>query len=212
MTRKEAIEIVKTAFSVWELEFRRAPNDDWSEEHEALDMAIETLRQETVSRETYDHEFNLRKEFEMKVFELEKKIAEQEGRPKGDLISRAEAIDALRYAQHRFTVADEAGGMGSVKWSEDVIYFAAAERVLTELPSADRPRGEWVNDEHDMPTIEPKRGRWIKDICEYDRAYHFKCSVCGEWNGLSVEEWNWEPNFCPNCGADMRGEKNNGSR
>ena len=44
MTREEAIEIVKTAFSVWELEFRRAPNDDWSEEHEALDMAIEALK------------------------------------------------------------------------------------------------------------------------------------------------------------------------
>ena len=47
-----------------------------------------------------------------------------------------DAIDALRYAQHRFTVADEAGGMGTVKWSEDVIYFATAERVLAELPSA----------------------------------------------------------------------------
>lgn len=64
-----------------------------------------------------------------------------EDEPQGDLISRAEAIDALRYAQHRFTVADETGGMGSVKWSEDVIYFAAAERVLTELPSASRPKG-----------------------------------------------------------------------
>ena len=53
-----------------------------------------------------------------------------------DLISRQAAIDALRYAQHRFTVADEAGGMGTVKWSEDVIYFAAAERVLSELPPA----------------------------------------------------------------------------
>lgn len=53
-----------------------------------------------------------------------------------DLISRQAAIDALRYAQHRFTVADEAGGMGTVKWSEYVIYFAAAERVLSDLPSA----------------------------------------------------------------------------
>lgn len=53
-----------------------------------------------------------------------------------DLISRQAAIDALRYAQHRFTVADEAGGMGTVKWSEDVIYFAAAKRVFDELPSA----------------------------------------------------------------------------
>ena len=63
-----------------------------------------------------------------------------------DLISRQAAIDALRYAQHRFTVADEAGGMGTVKWSEDVIYFAAAERVLSELPSA-QPEQRYTEEE-----------------------------------------------------------------
>lgn len=52
-----------------------------------------------------------------------------------DLIERQAAIDALRDAQHRVTVADEAGGFGTVKWSENVIYFAAAERVLSYLPS-----------------------------------------------------------------------------
>ena len=65
-----------------------------------------------------------------------------------DLISRQAAIDALRYAQHRFTVADEAGGMGTVKWSEDVIYFATAERVLAELPSAQPERmnnRQWID-------------------------------------------------------------------
>ena len=46
MTREEAIEIVKTAFSAWESEFR-VPNDDWSEEHEALDMAIKALKADT---------------------------------------------------------------------------------------------------------------------------------------------------------------------
>ena len=61
-----------------------------------------------------------------------------------DLIDRKAAIEALRYAQHRFIVADEAGGMGTVKWSEDVIYFAAAERVLAELPSA-QPERTCVN-------------------------------------------------------------------
>ena len=67
------------------------------------------------------------------IIELADKALEQQ--PCEDTISRQAAIDALRYAQHRFTVADEADGMGTVKWSEDVIYFAAAERVLSELPS-----------------------------------------------------------------------------
>lgn len=49
MTKEEAIEIVKSAFSAWESEFR-VSNDDWSEEHEALDMAIEALSAETRDR------------------------------------------------------------------------------------------------------------------------------------------------------------------
>ena len=59
---------------------------------EALNMAIQALEQETVSKETYDHEFNLRKELEMKVFELEQKIAEQEDRPKGKWIPCSERL------------------------------------------------------------------------------------------------------------------------
>lgn len=87
-----------------------------------------------------------------------------------DCISRKAAIDALRYAQHRFTVADEAGGMGTVKWSEDVIYFAAAERVLTELPSA-----------------QPDLDEWCTDCKEYDSERH----CCPRWNRVireAVEE------------------------
>ena len=65
-----------------------------------------------------------------------------------------DAIDALRYAQHRFTVADEAGGMGTVKWSEDVIYFATAERVLAELPSAQPERMTENREECGMTNFE----------------------------------------------------------
>ena len=56
MTKEEAIEIVKSAFSAWESEFR-VPNDDWSEEHEALDMAIEALKADRPRGEWIDTEF-----------------------------------------------------------------------------------------------------------------------------------------------------------
>ena len=97
-----------------------------------------------------------------------------------DLIDRQAAIDALRYAQHRFTVADEAGGMGIVKWSEDVIYFAAAEKVLDEMPTIE---------------AEPvRRGKW-ETRNEYS-WYSIYCSVCGKWQ-------NSRTNYCPDCGAKM---------
>lgn len=56
-----------------------------------------------------------------------------------------------------------------------------------------------------MPTIElpeRKNGKWIEK--EYSPFY---CSVCGTYQySASWEIKNKEYNFCPRCGADMRGE------
>ena len=53
----------------------------------------------------------------------------------------------------------------------------------------------------EQPTIEKrKRGEWIK------MPYHVtECSECG----FSLEDWIQGAfyNYCPNCGADMRGER-----
>lgn len=46
MTKDEAIEKVIDAFSAWEAEYDTG--DDWSEEHEARDMAIEALAVEAI--------------------------------------------------------------------------------------------------------------------------------------------------------------------
>ena len=55
-----------------------------------------------------------------------------------------------------------------------------------------------------LPSIQPKRGKWIdKGVYTYvdDHRHLYKCDQCG--NG-----WLDTPDFCPNCGADMRGEQN----
>ena len=58
----------------------------------------------------------------------------------------------------------------------------------------------------DAPTIEPKKGKWIpqdhnkKNGMITTTVYYCPtCSVCGETGGYDMS-------FCPNCGADMRGE------
>ncbi len=58
---------------------------------------------------------------------------------------------------------------------------------------------EWINN---LPPAEPKRGRWIykTDLITAPTGY-WECSECKEGRLL------YEANFCPNCGADMRGER-----
>ena len=60
--------------------------DDWAEfwgftrkeYEEFLDMAVKLSEQETVSKESYDHEYFLRKELEMEVEKLKRQLLEQE--------------------------------------------------------------------------------------------------------------------------------------
>ena len=63
--------------------------------------------------------------------------------------------------------------------------------------------GDEINDIDSAPTIEPKKGKWRRRLvdCGFNADWH--CSRCG-WK-TSLEEHGY--NFCPNCGADMRGEE-----
>ena len=56
---------------------------------------------------------------------------------------------------------------------------------MEDVKVEDRPKGKWVNDVHDIP----------------------RCSECGyipEFNN-HIDDYYYS-DFCPNCGADMRGE------
>ena len=58
----------------------------------------------------------------------------------------------------------------------------------------------------DMPSVqpEPKEGEWVQVSAQKyftSASYFYRCSVCGENNPRNTK-------YCPNCGADMRGEKN----
>lgn len=59
----------------------------------------------------------------------------------------------------------------------------------------------------EQPTIEPerKKGKWLhksKQLAVLNTAWWYECSICGyhAFNGMRTD-------FCPNCGAEMRGEK-----
>lgn len=53
-----------------------------------------------------------------------------------------------------------------------------------------------------LPSAEPKRGEWVNARDGYKG--HVKCTSCFKtYDFISQAQYY---NFCPNCGADMRGE------
>lgn len=67
-----------------------------AKEREALDMVIKASEQKTVSRESYEHEYFLRKEFEIKIDKLQRQLEEQTVKAESILDKiRAEIVDTL---------------------------------------------------------------------------------------------------------------------
>lgn len=98
-----------------------------------------------------------------------------------DYISREVAIDDI---SSRLNLTDLEGNPINAK---DIRAYVA--ELINHVPAADVrevKRGKWEHDEIGA------------DICSVCQNYAFESSthhLCG-----------WEPNYCPNCGADMRGE------
>lgn len=61
----------------------------------------------------------------------------------------------------------------------------------------------------DRPSAEPerKKGKWISEPFSDEYEYDvYRCSACMKPMGIGSKKTRWF-NFCPNCGADMRGEE-----
>lgn len=110
-----------------------------------------------------------------------------------DLISRKDAIDALMLAVREVGILD----------AEDI------ETVFNLLPTAELPIKDKCAfcphctncDVNEDGIIYRKKGEWIDHYCDEDgRKDGIECSCCHKWWYMHGNP----PNFCLNCGADMR--------
>jgi hypothetical protein len=68
---------------------------------------------------------------------------------------------------------------------------------------------EWTLDQlSKVDAVEVKHGRWVMP----KESYGLVCSVCGGscWY-YDYDQTIGDSNYCPNCGADMRERKDNGT-
>ena len=63
-------------------------------------------------------------------------------------------------------------------------FSTALVEEIKAIPSADRPQGEWINHFDDL----------------FPEDSTIECSVCHEHQPMGIDE-----NYCPNCGARMKG-------
>ena len=65
---------------------------------------------------------------------------------------------------------------------------------------------KWRKHFAELPPAEPKRGKWIDEIIPNDSG-GLPVIVCDQCNTFFPLQFGDGHNFCPNCGADMRGEE-----
>lgn len=86
---------------------------------------------------------------------------------------------------------------------------AAIDAIMGEYPEVHYP--DWyAHIIKQLPPAQPERktGHWILYDKRFPWSKDYKCSECGNYINLSdINAGRGSANFCPNCGADMREER-----
>lgn len=218
MTREEAIKSMEYSKAQAEITLSKGVTQYWKQEInwtiEAIDMAIEALKREPGEDGTLEVKVEDATKIGRVLITDDKHRGglyyHDEDEPQGDLISRAEAIEAIELVDwyHQNSNKDMVSGANS---DEHQAWYKADDvyKALEAVPSADRPRPidpTYVFDPESgvvpLSACEPKgpktiiyadrpKGHWIV-IDEYSA-----CSVCD-----AKIDWYDLP-YCPFCGAKM---------
>lgn len=130
-----------------------------------------------------------------------------------DLISRQAAIDVVKGIDTHFVKYIQQLPPAQPEPCEDAVSRLEIIRNLHKYFKEGFEQDKWWNSGHvihaimDAPSVTPKQrtGKWIRLDMHAHLADH-KCTACEQ--ECYVPTCMGEPMyaFCPNCGADMRGE------
>jgi len=110
-----------------------------------------------------------------------------------DTISRQAALDALN---EQIEQCNKALGSFDISLKDE---FA----IKVERASLKAYKEQLEN----LPTVQPKRGKWIDAVIPNDNG-DLLVQVCDQCNTFfPLAYTGGGHHFCPNCGADMRGEQ-----
>lgn len=102
-------------------------------------------------------------------------------------MTREEAIKLIEYISTAFVPTDMYGDYDDPRPYEEALDMSI-EALKTEQI------GEWVRKEKEI------------NDCDGHRAYYwYECSVCGANPPKDTWKNEWHSNFCPSCGARMKG-------
>ena len=81
-----------------------------------------------------------------------------------------------------------------------------SRQALCEYALNQKDKSVTPNDIMRFPSVEPERekGRWIPVT---NGRGGFECDQCHNYAPSYQDGVEWLSGFCPNCGADMRGEQ-----
>lgn len=185
MEKSRAIDLLKLAVPI-----KALTQQEHSDFVEAVNMGMDALEQPT-SPDTIDRNAALKALRKCQTYLYDARDPEL----KIELSSAEAAINSLPPAQPELTDEQAIAHLQSSGWMQrhdkEMYESGLNEQLADDSDSYDSL----------LPTIqpEPKEGHWING----------KCDLCGEhapfWCMASTYH---ESNYCPNCGARMKGEPN----